>query len=128
MTTHKTVSDIVDALIDGSNPGITVTATHTPLPRTGYLVGGVVPVLAISRGQRIALAQPHWQIDRWVTDYLPFVVHTPATYFGAWVDSEGTVHYDVSQNIPELDRAIELGKDRGQFSLWDNANGTEIVL
>jgi len=48
--------------------------------------------------------------------------------FGAWLDKNSQVYFDLSENIPNLETAIEVGRLRGQIAIWDCKNSCEIRL
>ena len=47
---------------------------------------------------------------------------------GAWVNDEGNAFIEVSNIVFDRERAIALGKERGEEAIWDFKNECEIKL
>ena len=46
---------------------------------------------------------------------------------GFWIDND-ILYVDISENIKDLETALELGKKYNQKAIWDNTNNTEITI
>ena len=124
MTVNLTPATITDQLLEATD-GITVAATAgvVPLPNTGYVVGGVVPALATVNGPTV------WEdVNAWVTEHLQLVAATAGYRFGAWVNpADGVLWLDVVEIVHEADKAVRLGRERGEIAVWDIRNGVDIL-
>ena len=51
-------------------------------------------------------------------------------FFGTWVDVEDNnkIYYDVSTNILDKEKALELANTRNELAIFDIANCTSIYL
>lgn len=57
------------------------------------------------------------------------VVGIPADHdLGTWIDSEGTCHLEETVCVEDFDNALFLAIIGGQYSIWDWANGKEILV
>jgi hypothetical protein len=53
------------------------------------------------------------------------LLNNPENSFGAW-SHDGKVYLDVVATIPDVNQAIELGKQHNQIAIWDLKNAKEI--
>jgi len=89
-----------------------------PMPSGGYMVGGVVPS-AICKTQ---------DMEDFLARFL--VEHEDAVesaYLGTWIEGD-TVYIDVAENVPDLETAVRLGRQRGEKAIYDVANGRSIYV
>ena len=47
-------------------------------------------------------------------------------YAGAWFDGHNVWYLDISENILDVDDAIQVAQRRGELAIWDVANKKEI--
>ena len=47
-------------------------------------------------------------------------------YAGAWFDGQNMWYLDISENILDVDDAIQVAQRRGELAIWDVANKKEI--
>src|SRR6185369_2219220 len=53
------------------------------------------------------------------------LLDNPENSFGAW-SHDGKVYLDVVATIPDINKAVELGKQHNQIAIWDLKNGEQI--
>lgn len=53
------------------------------------------------------------------------LLNNPENSFGAWAHN-GQVYLDIVATIPDVHKAIELGRQHNQIAIWDLKNGKEI--
>ena len=50
-------------------------------------------------------------------------------FFGGWIDdTDGKVYLDISENVPNLDKAVRLGIERNQLAIYDLNSQESIYL
>lgn len=102
------------------NGGVSINSNFEE-PQTGYLV-------SIKDGlvfDNVSAVNVH-ELSAWIKDNLN---ETKDTYFGGWKDSEsGKVYFDLSVNVFDQKKAIDLGNAKDQIAIWDVANQTEIRI
>ena len=139
MTVNLAPATITDQLLSATD-GITVAATAgvVPLPNAGYVVGGVVPALAVlspvaldglpESARTRELDDLRSRVAGWVTEHLQLVAATAGYRFGAWVNpADGVLWLDVVEIVHEADKAVRLGRERGEIAVWDIRNGVDIL-
>lgn len=105
-------------LMGKNNEGGTVPATDEPLPNTGYWVGGKYPSLVFKSVEDLDRGEIAW----WIGTH-------KARWYGSWVDPEtGQVYIDAVTHMHYQGTEWDLGKVRGEISIWDIAEGKEIRL
>lgn len=74
------------------------------------------------------------RLTEWITSAAHAITSHPAPfynprYFGSWVDSDGTIYFDVVEAFPRenLSEAIAAGVSRNQIAIWDNGRKELIV-
>lgn len=87
---------------------------HNNEPRQGYMVSHsncemIVPVGLLNDSLMASIEQT----------YLPQTNEN--TFFGAWVDNE-KVYFDLSENIPDKEKALNVGIQRQQLGIFDLSN------
>ena len=91
-------------------------------PKTGYMVGGVVPSRTVDAAAgRAAISS----VIREFYSENRAVLKRPGTYLGTWVDG-GKVYIDISQRTGTKKRALELGRARGELAVYDVARGESV--
>lgn len=97
----------------------TVAYDGSPLPTTGYFVGGRYPSLILEDAGNLN--------DREVRS---FVTNSPAVdYYGVWTDKESHVVYiDGVDHYGSISDALAYASERGEIAIWDVANAQEIRL
>lgn len=90
--------------------------------RDGYMV-------AIRGAERIleADALSDFAIGTYVGEHLTDLLK-PVNYFGAWVEADGSVCFDISKRVPTLAVATAFGIDQEQRAVWDIKNNRAIDI
>lgn len=103
------------------NGGATMSFSGTPVPTTGFLVGGVVP--------EYVTRTPTWQsIADFVAGHLA-TFRLPGHYLGLWRDeSTGLVHLDVTEHWSTLSNAIAIASYRDEIAVWNIGQAREVRL
>jgi 8-oxo-dGTP pyrophosphatase MutT (NUDIX family) len=127
-----TGSSMMDAL--RTNGGFTIDARTGASPTDGYQVGidghtmqvdGQIPT--IDQLNNMSAEELAGHVEKWMGDNAD-LFDKPNMMVGGWHDtSTGLVHFDVSEHVPTLDQAVQLGQERNQIAVWDNANAAEIA-
>jgi hypothetical protein len=87
-------------------------------PKGGYAVGGV-------KGTAIKVSVENADI---IGEAAKIIAKKfPGAFLGTWVN-DGYVHIDPVIWVPALDVALHLARQTQQESIWDFANGDEIVV
>lgn len=84
----------------------------------GVAVGGVVPSFMAMAGSQTARGLARW-VERWEP-----VVGTGRAW-GCWVNADGEFCADVVDVVPNVEIALELGRHRGEYSVFDLCEGKE---
>jgi hypothetical protein len=127
------IDDAIERLIDETveKGGSTVHVTGRPVPKSGFMVGGVVDPLIF---QFLDVLNPtdRANLTRVLFEYVSQYNETLSDrhyFLGAWIDQkEGRLYIDVSQHVIVKQYAEELAKERGELAIWDVANSAEIRL
>ena len=117
---YDVLFDVVqDTLRDG---GLTIKPFTGDKPQTGYMVA--------LQGYELQVPVSEF-FTGIVADYLgehaQKLMSTPSLCLGTWVN-EGTVYLDLSENIPNREKALELGRERGQLAIFNLANMEEVTI
>lgn len=112
-------SVVEDTLKDG---GLTVKPFTGEKPASGYMVAleGYelkVPLTEFFTGV----------VADYIGQHAQKLMSNPALCLGTWVN-EGTVYLDLSENIASRDKALELGKERGQLAIFNLADMEEVTI
>lgn len=112
-------SVVEDTLKDG---GLTVKPFTGEKPSGGYMVAlqGFelkVPVSEFFTGIVVDYIEQHAQK----------LMDNPSLCLGTWVN-EGIVYLDLSENIQSRDKALELGKERGQLAIFNLETFEEVTV
>ena len=105
-----------------TNGGLTVKPFIGEKPETGYMVAleGYelqVPVSEFFTGV----------VADYIGEHAQKLMSNPALCLGTWVN-EGTVYLDLSENVPNREKALELGKERGQLAIFSLDTFEEVVV
>lgn len=49
-------------------------------------------------------------------------------YYGAWVNPNGVIEFDISVNVYDLRQAIEIATECNQMAIYDLNNGEDIYI
>lgn len=112
-------SVVEDTLKDG---GLTVKPFTGEKPASGYMVAlqGYelkVPVSEFFTGV----------VADYIGQHAQKLMANPALCVGTWLN-EGSVYLDLSENIPNREQALELGKERGQLAIFNLADMEEVTI
>ncbi|MCC2626592.1 MAG: hypothetical protein K0S14_242, partial [Thermomicrobiales bacterium] len=89
----------------------------------GYMVGGVPG----QKGVVVDALTPE-TLEKFRADNAK-LLSKEGMFVGGWKDSKtGKIHLDVSERVPEKDRALELLKDRKEIAAWDLDSSSELRL
>ena len=105
-----------------ANGGLTIKPFQNEKPETGYMVAleGYelqVPVSEFFTGV----------VADYLGEHAQKLMSNPALCLGTWVN-EGTVYLDLSENIPNREQALELGKERGQLAIFNLETFEEVTV
>lgn len=116
------MTDYTQQILDNPSGG-TVSLDGQPLPAYGYFVGGRITSLIIDLGDP---AQPGADIDNFVKE----VESLPDTsYLGWWTDEEsGALYVDATTWVPDVDKALRLGEERGEIAIFDISVRSSLYL
>ena len=112
--------DVVqDTLKDG---GLTIKPFTGEKPSGGYMVAleGYelkVPVTEFFTGI----------VADYLGEHAQKLMNNPALCLGTWVN-EGAVYLDLSENVASRDKALELGKERGQLAIFNIETFEEVTV
>ena len=112
-------SVIEDTLKDG---GLTIKPFTGEKPSGGYMVAleGFelqVPVSEFFTGV----------VADYIGQHAQKLMSNPALCLGTWVN-EGTVYLDLSENVKDKEKALELGKERHQLAIFNLETFEEVVV
>ena len=112
-------SVVEDTLKDG---GLTIKPFTGEKPSGGYMVAlqGYelqVPVAEFFTGV----------VADYLGEHAQKLMNNPALCLGTWVN-EGTVYLDLSENIPNREQALELGKERNQLAIFNLETFEEVTV
>ncbi len=86
-------------------------------PKTGYLVSAFDGLTFDS----VSLVNVH-ELSAWIKQNID-----SGFFFGGWIDKEtGKVYFDLSANIQDKTKAIELAIVNNQLAIWDLNENKEI--
>ena len=112
-------SVVEDTLKDG---GLTIKPFQNEKPETGYMVAleGYelkVPVTEFFTGL----------VADYLGEHAQKLMDNPSLCMGTWVN-EGFVYLDLSENIPNREQALELGRERHQLAIFNLETFEEVVV
>ena len=123
LPTHTKKETLAGRILDCKRnriDGFTLSADLREPNKYGYMVG-------TGWGEFDAAQLRYEEIRGKVNQLMTEIGGKPDLFIGAW-NHEGKTVVEVSEWIPEKDMAIHVGKLRSQYSIWDIAEGEEIVL
>ena len=105
-----------------ANGGLTIKPFQNEKPETGYMVAleGYelqVPVSEFFTGI----------VADYIGEHAQKFVSNPALCLGTWVN-EGIVYLDLSENVPNREQALELGRERHQLAIFNLETFEEVVV
>lgn len=111
----------------GSSNGV----VYGDVPKIGYMVSlppaeGTNEVVPMSDMQGETGISHLYSVLLAAREYIAGLADPTDVYLGTWVDDTQMVHIDVSLNIPELDKAVKVGRQNNQLAIWDVAEMQEI--
>lgn len=117
------IESVVEAI--ESDGGVTFNPRTAELadPGAGYWVGGVVKGEVVEQDAFSAGDIVLFMLRR---DVILPLFSNDNTYVGAWVDN-GKVYLDVSEWVGSQVEAVRVGRERGEISVWDIADGEAIL-
>ena len=112
-------SVVEDTLKDG---GLTIKPFTGEKPSGGYMVAlqGYelkVPVSEFFTGI----------VADYIGEHAQKLMSNPALCLGTWVN-EGIVYLDLSENVPNREKALELGRERSQLAIFNLETFEEVVV
>lgn len=110
---------VEDTLKDG---GLTIKPFTGEKPQSGYMVAlqGYelkVPVTEFFTGL----------VADYIGEHAKELMDNPALCLGTWVN-EGIVYLDLSENVPNREKALELGRERGQLAIFNLETFEEVTV
>ena len=126
----------IDTLLDG---GFTRLADGTINPTEGYIVGGVVePTTMDLHTDKLkevsVLTVAEFEEFRELWDKYDTLLHERVASadgagigIGTWC-YQGQIHFDLVNNIQDLNIATSMAKRRGEIAIYDCKNQKEILL
>ena len=115
---------LANCLLSNARSGYSVNIQGVE-PRCGYMVGGIVQPLVY---QNTASVNVH-EVSSWIKAYINANNSDKNIFFGIWRNPENNqVFIDVSQQISDLDLALEVARNRGEIAIYDIANKCDIRL
>ena len=116
--------DVLYSVVEDTlaNGGLTIKPFQNEKPETGYMVAleGYelqVPVSEFFTGI----------VADYIGEHAQKLMANPALCLGTWVN-EGTVYLDLSENVASREKALELGRERGQLAIFNLANMEEVTI
>ena len=105
-----------------ANGGLTIKPFQNEKPETGYMVAleGFelkVPVSEFFTGV----------VADYIGEHAQKLMSNPALCLGTWVN-EGSVYLDLSENVPNREKALELGRERHQLAIFNLETFEEVVV
>lgn len=95
------------------------------LHRRGYYVGGLVPTAIVPVAGGVAFLAK--SLARFARQHAAVLTTGQDVYLGTWVN-EGNVYIDATEWAADRDRALELGRERGELAIWDCQYQEEVTL
>ena len=116
--------DVLYSVVEDTlaNGGLTVKPFTGEKPSGGYMVAlqGFelkVPVSEFFTGV----------VADYIGEHAQKLMSNPALCLGTWVN-EGTVYLDLSENVPNREKALELGKERHQLAIFNLETFEEVTV
>lgn len=105
-----------------ANGGLTVKPFTGEKPSGGYMVAleGYelqVPLTEFFTGI----------VADYIGEHAQKLMANPALCLGTWIN-EGIVYLDLSENVPNREKALELGKERNQLAIFNLETFEEVVV
>ena len=111
---------VVEATL--KNGGLTIKPFTGEKPDSGYMVAleGFelkVPVAEFFTGV----------VADYIGEHAKALMDNSSLCLGTWVN-EGTVYLDLSENVPNREKALELGRERNQLAVFNLETFEEVVV
>lgn len=124
------IDNAVELLIKETreNGGSTVSLIGTPVPETGYMVGGYTDSLIFDSGL-LGHGNAAWQaITKWIDSQFAFATKF-SVFLGGWIDTDtDLVYIDLSQHFTDLSDAKAIAHFNNEIAIWDLGEAKEIRI
>lgn len=91
-------------------------------PEGGYMVAlkGHERIISVANFTSIEVA-------KYLEEHSKLLMENPHLYLGTWVN-EGQVYLDLSENIKDLDAALQAGREREQLAIFNISTFEEVAV
>ena len=105
-----------------ANGGLTIKPFQNEKPETGYMVALEGYELQVPLTEFFTGA-----VADYLGEHAQKLMDNPALCLGTWVN-EGIVYLDLSENVPNREQALELGRERHQLAIFNLETFEEVTI
>ena len=105
-----------------ANGGLTIKPFTGEKPSGGYMVALQGYELQVPLSEFFTGV-----VADYIGEHAQKLMDNPSLCVGTWVN-EGSVYLDLSENVPSLDKALELGRERNQLAVFNLSTFEEVVV
>ena len=117
------LDNFLEALPDSFlEDGFSLSLRWCDVPETGYMV-------SYPAYEQVLESPTILDIVDYVQENVEFIYGLPHAFVGGWMDAEtGKYYLDISQNIQDKAKALQVAAERKQLAIYDVASGVSIYL
>lgn len=117
------LDNFVNALPDNFlDDGFSLSLRYNEAPETGYMV-------SFAGFEKVLENPTILDIEDYVQENAEYLYDIPGAFVGGWLDADNGKYYlDISQNIQDKAKALQVAAERKQLAIYDVASGVSIYL